>query len=83
MTKSIVPLKPSIAIRPNYSPSKGKNSNVWNFNLQERAPSVIPKAQGDHVTAYSLLEEGLYKKLGELTIDERENLSDIGNRDLL
>ena len=83
MTKSIVPLKPSIAIKPNYSPSKAKNSKVWNFNFQERAPSVIPRAQGDHVTAYSLLEEGLYKKLGELTIDERENLSDIGNRDLL
>jgi len=80
MTK---PLKPSTVIKPNYSPSRDRNSRVWNFDLKKRAPSVLCLAQGDHVTAYSLLEEGLYKKLGELTIDERENLSDIGNRDLL
>jgi hypothetical protein len=80
MTK---PLKPSTALKPNYSPSKDRNSGVWNFDLKKRAPSVLCLAQGDHVTAYSLLEEGLYKKLDELTIDERENLSDIGNRDLL
>jgi hypothetical protein len=80
MTK---PLKPSTVIKPNYSPSRDRNSRVWNFDLKKRAPSVLCLAQGDHVTAYSLLEEGLYKKLDELTIDERENLSDIGNRDLL
>ncbi len=77
------PLKPSKSIKPNYSPSKARNSGVWNFNLQDRAPSVLPKAQGDHVTAYRLVEEGLYKKLSELTLDERENLADIDNRDLL
>lgn len=80
MTK---PLTPSKSIKPNYSPAKVKNSDVWRFDLSGRAPSVLCSGQGDHVTAYSLLEEGLYKKLGELTIDERENLADIGNRDLL
>lgn len=77
------PLKPSKSIIPNYSPSKVKNSNVWRFDLSGRAPSVLCSVQGDHVTAYRLVEEGLYKKLNELTLDERENLADIGNRNLL
>ena len=80
MTK---PLTPSKSIKPNYSPSKVKNSHVWRFDLSGRAPSVLCSAQGDHVTAYRLVEEGLYKKLSELTLDERENLADIDNRDLL
>lgn len=77
------PLTPSNSIKPNYSPFKVKNSNVWRFDLSGRAPSVLCLGQGDHVTAYRLVEEGLYKKLSELTLDERENLADIDNRDLL
>ena len=80
MTK---PLAPSKSIKPNYSPAKVKKSDVWRFDLSGRAPSVLCSGQGDHVTAYRLVEEGLYKKLNELTFDERENLADIDNRNLL
>ena len=82
MTK---PLTPSKSIKPNYSPSK---ANVYKLDMgTKRAPSVLTygnySPQGDHVTAYRLVEEGLYNKLSELSADEVDALFNLENRNLL
>ncbi len=78
------PLNPSKTLKPNYSPSKAKGSNVLELDIKGRAPSVLTYGnnapQGDHVTAHRLVEEGLFRKVSRLTVDEVEALFDIGNR---
>jgi hypothetical protein len=84
MTKSLTPSK---SIKPSYvSPSKGKNAYTLTIGPQ-RAPSVLSygnnSPQGDHVTAYRLVEEGLYNKLSDLSADEVDALFNLENRNLL
>ncbi len=51
--------------------------------IKDRAPSVLGKSQGDHVTAYRLIEEALYNALSDLTDEEVFGLSSMSNRNSL
>ena len=78
------PLSSSKTVKPSYSPSKVKGSHALDFTIAGRAPSVLTygtnSPQGDHVTAHRLVEEGLFRRLSVLTVDEVETLFDIENR---
>jgi hypothetical protein len=82
MSKSLI--KPSKTIKPNYNKSA---AGGLGFNITGRGPSVLTYGnqapQGDHVTAYRLIEEGLYRVLDSLSADEVENLFSLENRELL
>ena len=81
MSKSKQSFKPSKSVRSNYSPSKNVGLK---FKITGRAPTVLTyennSPQGDHVTAHRLVEEGLYRSLGDLESSEVEDLFKLENR---
>jgi hypothetical protein len=77
------PIKPSESISSTYSPSDKTAISYLKLTIEGRSPSVLKKAQGDHVTAYRLLEEGLYQILDHLKKPEVEELDALENRQSL
>lgn len=77
------PLKTSKALTLSYSKSKDQDLDDFELDIRGRAPSVLTYAQGDHVTAHRLIEEGLFRSLSPLTNNEVEALFDLKNRNNL
>ncbi len=61
--------------------SQAKDSNDFlELNIPGRAPSVLVKVQGDHVTAHRLVGEGLFRSVGRISVDEVDALFNLANR---
>ncbi len=60
------------------------NNQEYELDIAGRGTSVLgSNKQGDHVTAYSLVEEGLRRALSGLSRAEVDELFELGNRDSL
>ncbi len=68
----------SKSISVNFSPEK-----KYQFGIDGRGTSVLGKLQGDHVTAYGLVEEGFYRILSNLSDEEVDGLFKLDNRESL
>ncbi len=72
----------SSSIKAGFSPSPNKKPG-FQFDLSGRGTSVLGKFQGDHVTAYGLVEAGFHRIIGSLTQAEFDELFRLENRDSL
>ncbi len=70
------PIKTSKSVKASYSGSKI-------LQLHGRPPSILGTLQGDHVTAYRLIEEGLYRAMSNLEEKEVAGLHWLDNRESL
>jgi hypothetical protein len=61
-----------------FSPEKN-----YVFAIDGRGTSVLGKLQGDHVTAYGLVETGFYRALSGMDMSEINELFELQNRDSL
>ncbi len=61
-----------------FSPEKD-----YEFGIDGRGTSVLGKLQGDHVTAYGLVEMGFYRALSSLESEEVFELFELENRNSL
>ncbi len=80
MSKS--PKKASKAVDASYERADDGSPRAFKYSAG-RPPSVLGDSQGDHVTAYRLVQEGLYNAISNLTDAEISGLSFLANRNLL
>jgi hypothetical protein len=86
--KPITPLKPSKSVLPHFdSPAKQSPESriVLAFSPGEKRPTSVLSygtcaPQGDHVTAYRLVEQGLHRILDDILKEEVDELHLIANR---
>lgn len=76
---SNLPKEASKLINASYT----KEDDYYKMSIHGRARSVLGNSQGGHVTAYRLIEEGLYRALSELKNSEVEELHHLQNRNSL
>ncbi len=53
-----------------------RNGKVYEFKILGRGTSVLGSSQGDHVTAYALVEHGIKNALENIKIDDDNAISD-------
>lgn len=71
---------PSKSVQASYK----KENELHDLKISGRAPSLFTQgSQGDHVTAYRLIEEGLYRAVSGLENKEVEELHWLENRESL
>lgn len=73
--------KASNSIKTNYT--KDPSTSTHKLTITGRATSVLGKLQGDHVTAYALVEKGLHRAISGVTDAEVGELYELANRDSL